>query len=451
MSVVNNSYRPLSPEDGSSETSFLVNFIVLMLSIVITALSYLMGVTAYAGLTVILMCSQLILTVVLESIFFPRASAVLNWRNRRRLNWRRVIFREVALVVTLGVIGCVYWMFPAFSDQAMAKVYYPFLWIALPLLVALSIPYFCLMDRWDEEEEDAFCRVGKAICTCRRTLSRFELENYIRSWLIKGFWLSIMQPHVVEKMHVLITYHWSRIEDRPMSMFLMASTICYAMDYFFAVSGYVLNLKMFNTHTRSAEPTLLGWCVTIGCYWPFWDVLFYPYFLKYQAANQWNTLFVVGSGMWWIWAVAIITMQFLYVAATISAGIRFSNLTYRGLWNTGPYRWTKHPAYVFKNISWWLIYIPFLLNFGTDAIKCALLLLGVNGVYYLRARTEERHLSHYPEYVAYALQMNEHSIFRWCVKFFPFLKYQPQEMRIDFLVTSRQNIMKEKISNQKEL
>lgn len=437
MPIVVNSYRPLSSENGSSETSFLVNFIVLLLSIVITALSYLMGVTTYAVLVVVLMCSQLILTIVLEAIFFPRACAVLHWRNRRRLNWRRVVFREVALLVTLSVIACAYWVFPAFSDQAMTKVYYPFLKIFIPSIVFLSIPYFCLMDQWDEEEEDAFCRVGRAICTCRKTLSRFELENYIRSWGIKAFWLSIMQPPVVEKMRVFITYHWSRIGDSPMSMFIMASTICYAMDLFFAASGYALNLKMFNTHTRTAEPTLLGWCVAIGCYWPFWGVLFYPYFLKYQASNQWNTLFVVGSAMWWIWAVAIITMELLYAAASISAGIRFSNLTYRGLWNTGPYRWTKHPAYVFKNISWWLIYVPFLLDFGVDAIKCSLLLFGVNVVYYWRARTEERHLSHYPEYVAYALRMNDRSIFRWCAKLFPFMKYQPQGEGTTFRVVSR--------------
>ena len=437
MTVVNNSYRPLSSESGSSETSFFVNSLVLLLSVVITALSYLMGVTAYAVLTAILMCSQLVLTVVLESIFFPRACAMLHWRKRRQLNWRRVAFREVALLVTFGVIACVYWMFPAFSDQAMTKVYYPFLRIVMPFVVVLSIPYFCLMDRWDEDEEDVFCRVGRAICTCRKTLSRFEFENYIRSWGIKAFWLSIMQPPVVEKMRVFVTYHWHRIGDSPMSMFIMASTICYAIDLFFAASGYALNFKMFNAHTRTAEPTLLGWCVAIGFYWPFWGILFYPYFMKYQASNQWNTLFVVGSGMWWIWAVAIISMEFLYAAASISAGIRLSNLTYRGLWNTGPYRWTKHPAYVFKNISWWLIYVPFMLNSGTDAIRCTLLLLGVNAIYYLRARTEERHLSHYPEYVAYALDMNDRSIFRWCVKLFPFLKYHPPRKETYFKVVSR--------------
>ena len=115
--------------------------------------------------------------------------------------------------------------------------------------------------------------------------------------------------------------------------------------------------------------------------------------------------------------------------ATISAGIRFSNLTYRGLWNTGPYRWTKHPAYVFKCVSWWLIYVPFLVHSGADAVKCTLLLVCVDVIYYWRAKTEERHLSHYPEYVAYALEMNERSIFRWAARLLPFLRYRKPDER----------------------
>ena len=31
---------------------------------------------------------------------------------------------------------------------------------------------------------------------------------------------------------------------------------------------------------------------------------------------------------------------------------RFSNLTHRGIITSGPYRFTKHPSYVSKNIAW---------------------------------------------------------------------------------------------------
>ena len=46
-------------------------------------------------------------------------------------------------------------------------------------------------------------------------------------------------------------------------------------------------------------------------------------------------------------------------------------------------------------------------------------------IYFMRARTEERHLSIYPEYVAYAEEeMNSRSMFRHLTKFMPFLAYR---------------------------
>ena len=122
----------------------------------------------------------------------------------------------------------------------------------------------------------------------------------------------------------------------------------------------------------------------------------------------------------------ILILELVYSLATVALGLRFSNLTYRGLVTGGPYRYTKHPAYVFKNISWWLISMPFMV-WGANwqlALRGCILLFGVNILYYVRAKTEENHLSHYPEYVEYALKMNEKSIFVPLVKVLPFLRYK---------------------------
>jgi hypothetical protein len=75
-------------------------------------------------------------------------------------------------------------------------------------------------------------------------------------------------------------------------------------------------------------------------------------------------------------------------------GIRFSNLTYRGVLTHGPYRFTRHPAYLSKNLFWWASVLPFLVSSGSvvDAVRNSLFLLAVNAIYYWRARTEEAHL-----------------------------------------------------------
>jgi steroid 5-alpha reductase family enzyme len=109
----------------------------------------------------------------------------------------------------------------------------------------------------------------------------------------------------------------------------------------------------------------------------------------------------------------------------VTFGLRFSNLTHRGILTNGLYRYCKHPAYVSKNISWWLIAVPFIAEGGVlDALRDCLLLFGVNVIYYLRARTEERHLSWDPVYRQYATLMNERSLFRGLARWLPFLRYQ---------------------------
>jgi hypothetical protein len=76
-------------------------------------------------------------------------------------------------------------------------------------------------------------------------------------------------------------------------------------------------------------------------------------------------------------------------------------------------------------MSWWLLSTPFVVNDSVpDAIKRCLLLGVVNFMYFMRARTEERHLSRDPTYVAYALWMNDHGWLRFLNRI-PVFKYKP--------------------------
>jgi protein-S-isoprenylcysteine O-methyltransferase Ste14 len=90
------------------------------------------------------------------------------------------------------------------------------------------------------------------------------------------------------------------------------------------------------------------------------------------------------------------------------------------------YRFTKHPAYVSKNLSWWLASTPWVVGGGTfwEAVRRCVLLGCVNFIYFMRARTEERHLSGDPTYVAYAQWMNEHGVLAFLGRWLPALRYQ---------------------------
>src|SRR3546814_14686759 len=62
--------------------------------------------------------------------------------------------------------------------------------------------------------------------------------------------------------------------------------------------------------------------------------------------------------------IVLVLLTAVYAWATVAFGLRFSNLTHRGILTHGPYAWTKHPAYVSKNLFWWLATLPFLATSG---------------------------------------------------------------------------------------
>jgi len=93
--------------------------------------------------------------------------------------------------------------------------------------------------------------------------------------------------------------------------------------------------------------------------------------------------------------MSLITLLWgVFVCASISLGFKASNLTNRGIVKNGPYRFVRHPAYSAK-LALWYIQGIFFGRF------CLGLLLGFTLIYFLRAWTEERHLSMDPGYIEY--------------------------------------------------
>jgi len=75
----------------------------------------------------------------------------------------------------------------------------------------------------------------------------------------------------------------------------------------------------------------------------------------------------------------------------------------------GPYYFTKHPAYITKICAFFLIALPWLDTRGTwQGVRNLFMLAGLGFVYWLRARTEERHLASIdPAYSIYAGEIRQ--------------------------------------------
>jgi protein-S-isoprenylcysteine O-methyltransferase Ste14 len=175
--------------------------------------------------------------------------------------------------------------------------------------------------------------------------------------------------------------------------------LLFFIDTAFFVIGYALEEERLGNIVQSVEPTLLGWAVTLVCYSPFRD-----WFAASVIGGYGQDFRIFPSPLLTIIAVTLaLVLYAVYAWASAALGARASNLTHRGIVTSGPYAVVRHPAYITKNIAWWLSIIPlFLASPGTSGSIAIVVSTAVwSGIYYLRAITEERHLSRDPFYRNY--------------------------------------------------
>lgn len=175
--------------------------------------------------------------------------------------------------------------------------------------------------------------------------------------------------------------------------FPLAITIFFLVDTLLFTFGYLFESRRLGNKIRSVEPTWSGWIVALICYPPMNQVLS-------QVAPQYTSMYayfdtsITGT---FVIRILIAALIFVYAWASLSLGTRCSNLTNRGITTSGAYAIVRHPAYISKVAAWWVTLSPILAN-NPWAIGGMLVW---TLVYYLRATTEERHLSADPDYIAY--------------------------------------------------
>lgn len=182
----------------------------------------------------------------------------------------------------------------------------------------------------------------------------------------------------------------------------ISTAFIFTIDVGLAWVGYIVSSRWVDNQTVSAEPTLLGWLVCLISYPPFriiggWFFTGPGEKLFMQLPNQ----MLVG-----VLGCMMLISYFVYMLPTIWFGVRFSNLTHRGIIRKGPFSVVRHPAYAAKNFGWWCVGFPVAVYACfTSGLTVGLFyiagLVFLTGVYYLRALTEERHLSFDPDYVEY--------------------------------------------------
>lgn len=295
--------------------------------------------------------------------------------------------------------------------EAQYAAYFALMGVAFGPLFLLSIPYVYLVDRYMTDPKDGLWHMGKWVSGDWRAVDRELLADHFRCWAIKAFFLAFMFsvfPGMVARL-METPVEWTGWD--PVTFVPSAFIAILIVDVCFGTIGYVVTCRPLDAHIRTANPYMAGWVAALVCYPPF--LLMAPDGpLDYRVGGaEWSDWFAGDMALLTVWAALLIALSAFYAWATVIFGLRFSNLTHRGIITDGPYRWFKHPAYLSKNLFWWLMYLPFLSpDGGVEALRNCLLILAVNAIYFARARTEERHLMEDADYRAYAAWIAEHGV-----------------------------------------
>jgi protein-S-isoprenylcysteine O-methyltransferase Ste14 len=280
---------------------------------------------------------------------------------------------------------------------------------AITPLFVLSIPYVIWLDRRLVNPRDGAWHCG-AMLIGREAYDRDEVAHHLRAWAVKGFFCAFMISILPAGFKSVVELDWAGITGDPVKLATWLIELMFLVDVQIAMVGYLVTMKPLDAQIRTANPYLAGWLAALICYPPFL-LMEGGRPLDYQINTSDWTHWLAGHTLaLWMWGAALVFLTAIYAWATVAFGLRFSNLTYRGVLTNGPYRFTRHPAYLSKNLYWWLATMPFLVtsNSLSDALRNTALLGMVSAIYYWRAKTEERHLTaEDPKYRDYSAWMLE--------------------------------------------
>lgn len=239
----------------------------------------------------------------------------------------------------------------------------------------------------------------------REKFDRFD-KSSVLGLLVKFFFVPLMTVFFVDQFsHLVGNFGFllggARNGFSVRDFHNVSYTIVFSVDVGLAWCGYVLSSRWIKNSIFSAEPTALGWLVAVLSYPPI-NRNFGLYFMTPGE----NVFFSLSSPRIVSLLAVMSALSFtVYTSATVAFGLRFSNLTHRGIITTGPYSIVRHPAYAAKNFSWWCVMFPVALydvyKQGAGALVYVLGLVALSFIYYMRARTEEKHLMRDPEYRKY--------------------------------------------------
>lgn len=312
---------------------------------------------------------------------------------------------------------CIYTFLPYFQGFLQPEAKQLIFWLGVGYFV-LGLPYFLLRnfffwDKYKDSENKStkvlkyLAKAGKSIGNILKSIPKerkfldFHIDESTRvamlSVVLKFYYIPLMLSFFVGNFQI-VERLWNNAPtglSLPMLfmdwMYFLIYNAIFLLDVTIFSIGYLFEAKWLGNTIKSVDPYVSGWVFALICYPPFNNTI--GTILPDSTGSATNFSF----SLLFACRITIILLYLVYVWATVALWTKSSNLTNRGIIAHGPYAFIRHPAYISKNLAWWLEKLPYLTSWTG-----ILALLVWNGIYCMRALTEERHLLADPAYQEYA-------------------------------------------------
>lgn len=320
-----------------------------------------------------------------------------------------------ASLLLIAAIGALYAAVPYFQRYFSARTSFfgsVFSWwqvlLTATLVYSVLLLVFYLFEPVPRTSKSVHClRALRRLAARPQAAWRGELPADERlgllSVLLKAFFIPLMVVWLFDHTGLMLGYGKELLEqwDSPdadglalfnAAGFWFAFRLILFLDVFFFTLGYMIELPSLKNEIRSVDPTLMGWGVALACYPPFngMTAMIFGGGLSAEFPQFSQPVVHVTAN------VLLLGLMALYTWASVALNFKASNLTHRGIVVHGPYRFIRHPAYVCKNLAWWIGLVPALIAAADVSFLSALAVVGSmfgwSVIYYMRALTEEDHL-----------------------------------------------------------
>lgn len=292
--------------------------------------------------------------------------------------------------------------FFAFHAQASDPLYWVLAW-------AVAAPAFLVRFALERARNGALTggfpvALGRALLPPSRE-KLAALAAPARLWALKAIFI----PLYGLSLYALVQLTLGVDLAQPTGWLVLAVLFAYSVDLAFGLSGYLFASNQLTPTVRSTQRLLVGWVVCLACYGPV--IAHWPAFEAVVRAEIGWPSSVAGDPLGIAAAIAMLVLLALYASASVHFGLRFSNLSNRGVLAAGPYRLMKHPAYFAHAANAWILALVLMPASGVDlGVSQWLVPIAFTVLYWARARTEEMHMREDPDYVAYADWIARHGL-----------------------------------------